>query len=75
MAPKNRGKICMRNDATDMLIDLWSEETIEVGLENGKSQRRLEKYTTRYTFSSCQVQNGASNEEFKGVCNFHISLK
>ena len=55
MAPKNRGKICMQIDATDMLIDLWSEETIEFGLENGKSQRKLEKYTTRYAFSSCQV--------------------
>ena len=33
MASKHRGKICMwsnqSNDATDMVIDLWSVETIQ----------------------------------------------
>ena len=37
MASKNRGKICFwSNDATEMLIDLWSEETIQFALESSK---------------------------------------
>ena len=35
MASKNRGKICFWiNDATEMLIELWSEETIQFALES-----------------------------------------
>ena len=46
MLPKNRGNICMRNDATDMSIDLWSEETIEFGLESVKGNyRRIQRVT------------------------------
>ena len=38
MASKTRGKICFcSNDATDMLIDLWSEETIQFALESSKT--------------------------------------
>ena len=37
---KNRGKFCMwSNDATVMLIDLWSKETIHFVLENGKASK------------------------------------
>ena len=35
--PKNSGTICIwSNDATDMLIELWSEETIKFAIENSK---------------------------------------
>ena len=37
---KNRGQFCMwSNDATVMLIDLWSKETIQFVLENGKTSK------------------------------------
>ena len=37
---KNRGKFCiLSNDATVMLIDLWSKETIQFVLENGKTSK------------------------------------
>ena len=48
MASNNRGKICIwSNDARDMLIDLWSAETIQFALENSKiSQETREVYST-----------------------------
>lgn len=48
IASRNRGKICLwSNDATDMLIDLWSEETIQFALESSKIlKERREVYNT-----------------------------
>ena len=40
------------NDATDMLIDLWSEETIQFALES--SETSIE---TREVYSTIQVSN------------------
>ena len=36
------------NEAADMLINMWLEETIQFALENCKTQRKRERYTTRY---------------------------
>ena len=53
MASKNRGKICLwSNDATEMLIDLWSEETIQFALESSKTSKE-----TREVYSTLQVSN------------------
>ena len=53
MASRNRGKICFwSNDATDMLIDLWSEVTIQFALESSKSSKE-----TREVYSTLQVSN------------------
>ena len=53
MASKNRGKICFwSNDATEMLIDLWSEETIQFALESSKTSKE-----TREVYSTLQVSN------------------
>ena len=53
MGLRNRGKICFwSNDATDMLIDLWSEETIQFALES--SETSIE---TREVYSTIQVSN------------------
>ena len=46
---KNSGtiRISWSNDAIDMLIDLWSEETIQFALENSKnSKETIEVYST-----------------------------
>ena len=53
MASKNRGNICFwSNDATEMLIDLWSEETIQFALESSKTSKE-----TREVYSTLQVSN------------------
>ena len=53
MASKNRGKFCMgSSDATVMLIDLWSEETIQLALENSKTSKE-----TREVYNTLQVSN------------------
>ena len=50
---KNRGQICFwRNDATDMLIDLWSEAAITFALENSKTSEE-----SREVYSTLQVYN------------------
>ena len=50
---KNRGKICFwSSDATEMLIDLWSEETIQFALESSKTSKE-----TREVYSTLQVSN------------------
>lgn len=42
--PKNIGIIRIwSNNATDMLIDLWSEETIRFALENSKNLKGNER--------------------------------
>ena len=51
MASKNRGKL-WSNDATDILIDLWSEETIQCALESSKTSEE-----TREVYSALQVSN------------------
>ena len=50
LASRNPGKICFwSNDATDMLIDLWSEETIQFALESSKtSKAERERYIARF---------------------------
>ena len=51
--PKNSGTIRIwSNDATDMLIDLWSEETIQFALENIKTSKEM-----REVYSTLQVNN------------------
>ena len=40
------------NDATEMLIDLWSEETIQFALESSKTSKE-----TREVYSTLQVSN------------------
>ena len=51
--PKNSGTIRIwSNDTTDMLIDLWSEETIQFALENSKTSKE-----TREGYSTLQVSN------------------
>ena len=51
---KNSGtiRISWSNDAIDMLIDLWSEETIQFPLENSKTSKE-----TREVYSTLQVNN------------------
>ena len=49
MASKNHGKICFSsNDATEMLIDLWSEITIHFALESSKTSKEREKGIARF---------------------------
>ena len=51
--PKNGGTIRIwGNDATDMLIELWSEETFQFALENSKTSKE-----TREVYSTLQVSN------------------
>ena len=51
--PKNSGTIRIgSNNATDMLIDLWSEETVQFALENSKTSKE-----TREACSTLQVSN------------------
>ena len=51
--PKNSGTICIwSNDATDMLMDLWSAETVQFALENSKTSKE-----TREVYSTLQVSN------------------
>ena len=51
--PKNSGTIrILSNDATDMLIDLWLEETVQFALENSKTSKE-----TREVYSMLQVSN------------------
>ena len=51
--PKNSGTIRIwSNDATDMLIDLWSEETVQFSLENSKTSKEA-----REVYSTLQVSN------------------
>ena len=51
--PKNSDTIRIwSNDATDMSIDLWSEETIQFALENIKTSKE-----TREVYSTLQVNN------------------
>ena len=51
--PKNSGTIRIwSNDAIDMLIDLWSEETVQFALENSKTSKE-----TREVYSTLQVSN------------------
>ena len=45
-------RIWPSNDATDMLIDLWSEETVQFALENSKTSKE-----TREVYSTLQVNN------------------
>ena len=45
-------RIWPSNDATDMLIGLWSEETVQFALENIKTSRE-----TREVYSTLQVSN------------------
>ena len=53
MASKNHGKICFwSNDATEMLINLWSEETIQFALESSKTSKG-----TREVYGTLQVSN------------------
>ena len=55
MASKNRGNFCMwSNDATDMLIDLWSEETTcaHFALGNSKTSRE-----TREVYNTVRLSN------------------
>ena len=51
---KNSGtiRISWSNDAIDMFIDLWSEETIQFALENSKTSKE-----TREVYSTVQVNN------------------
>ena len=42
----------LENDATDMLIDLWLEETVQFALENNKTSKE-----TREVYSMLQVSN------------------
>ena len=50
---KKRGKMCMwSNDATDMLINLWPEETIQLAFENSKTSKE-----TREVYNTLQVSN------------------
>ena len=51
---KNSGtiRISWSNDAIDMLIDLWSEETIPFALENSKTSKE-----TREVYNILQVNN------------------
>ena len=50
---KNSGTIrILSNDATDMLIDLWLEETVQFALENSKTSKE-----TREVYSMLQVSN------------------
>ena len=49
--PENSGTIRIwSNDALDMLIDLWSEETIQFAFENSKTSKE-----TREVYSTLQV--------------------
>ena len=53
MATKNRGQICSQsNDATELLIDLWSEACIQFALENSKTSKE-----TREVYSTLQVSS------------------
>ena len=53
MATKNRGQICSwSNDATELLIDLWSEACIQFALENSKNSKE-----TREVYSTLQVSS------------------
>ena len=45
-------RIWPSNDATDMLIGLWSEETVQFTLENSKTSKE-----TREVYSTLQVNN------------------
>ena len=45
-------RIWPSNDATDMLIGLWSEETVQFALENSKTSKE-----TREVYSTLQVSN------------------
>ena len=45
-------RIWPSNDATDMLIGLWSEETVQFTLENSKTSKE-----TREVYSTLQVSN------------------
>ena len=45
-------RIWPSNDAIDMLIDLWSEETVQFALENSKTSKE-----TREVYSTLQVSN------------------
>ena len=51
MVSKNRGKL-WSNYATDILIDLWSEETIQCALESSKTSKEM-----REVYSALQVSN------------------
>ena len=51
MAARNRGKM-WGNDATGLLIDLWSEETIQFALESSKTSKE-----TREVYHTLQVSN------------------
>ena len=51
--PKNSGTIRIwSNDARDLLIDLWSEETVQFALENSKTSKE-----TREVCSTMQASN------------------
>ncbi|XP_022783329.1 uncharacterized protein LOC111324101 [Stylophora pistillata] len=52
MATRNRGQICSwTNDATEIVIDPWSEACIQFALENSKTSKE-----TREVYSTLQVQ-------------------
>ena len=56
MASRNLGKICfLSNDATDMLIDLWSEETIHVRAVQGMTLFGSSIVTDVFAFSKQQA--------------------
>ena len=59
--PKNSGTIRIwSNDATDILIDLLSEETIQFGLENIKASKE-----TREVYNTLQASNTFSLIQFE----------
>ena len=62
MASKNSGKFCMgSSDATVMLIDLWSEETIQLALENSKTSKE-----TREVYNTLRLSNTFYSSERLG---------
>jgi len=52
MASKNRQICVWNNDTAEILIDLWSETTIQFALENSKTSKE-----TREVYSTLQVSN------------------
>ena len=63
IASKNSGTICIwSNDATDMLIDLWLEETIQFALQNSKTSKE-----TREVYSVIQISDTSYFIQFDNV--------
>ena len=61
---KNSGTIRIwSNDAADMFIELWSEETIQFALENSKTSKE-----TREVYSALQVSNTFYLIQFDNMC-------